>query len=73
MLIADLKKIITKTIVAYQNYKSKNIFSISDLNISIKALDSLFNQCLEIELAESICKTKINNIINYDFKNNKYV
>ena len=64
MLIADLKKIITKTIVAYQNYKSKKIFSISDLNISIKALDSLFNQCLEIELAESICKTKINNIIN---------
>ena len=64
MLLADLKKLITKTIIAYQTYKSKKIFTISDFNISIKALDSLFNQCLEIELAESTCNTKINNIIN---------
>jgi len=62
MNIDIIKKIIINTIHAIKRYKELNIINTNDINIGIKALDILYDQCNNIQINEHSNLDKINNI-----------
>ena len=63
-MIQSYKELIKQTIVLYQDYKIKNILSINDLNIALKALNSIYEQCIELEENNSGLNSKLSVIKN---------
>ncbi len=63
-MIQSYKELIKQTIVLYQDYKIKNILSINDLNIALKALNSIYEQCIELEENNNGLNNKLSAIKN---------
>ena len=63
-MIQSYKELIKQTIVLYQDYKIKNILSINDLNIALKALNSIYEQCIELEENNTGLNSKLSAIKN---------
>ena len=63
-MIQSYKELIKQTIVLYQDYKIKNILSINDLNIALKALNSIYEQCIELEENNNGLNNKLSIIKN---------
>ena len=64
MNIDFYKQFIKNTIISIRNNKKLSIINTNDENICIKALDTLFKQCIEIELENIPIKPKLQNIHN---------